>query len=199
MRYSSLKIAFIFFQKIIGSRLFFLIPYLLLTLANLSFAQELWLPIGKGLGNNASVSSIFEKEDIIYVGGYSFRINRLPQENDAFIATNNYQWALPSPMSLESPSASIYAIDEYQGNIVVGGSFNNIDGDETLANIAIWDGLKWQSLDQGLNNEVYSIFVDGDDLYAGGRFRNAGNIENANWIAKWDGSQWSALGEGLDG
>jgi len=48
----------------------------------------------------------------------------------------------------------------------------------------------------GLNSDVYSLFVYQDKLIAGGHFTQAGSV-GANRIAAWDGIQWSALGSGF--
>lgn len=101
----------------------------------------------------------------------------------------------------------VTAITEYQGKLVAGGSFLTAGGD-TVRNIAIWDGVNWSALGEGLCNggsnycnslantaSVYDLFADGNDLYVAGNFIYAGNII-CNGIARWDGAGWHNYGIG---
>lgn len=90
----------------------------------------------------------------------------------------------------------VYAITEYNGNIIVAGGFT-LAGNIPASNIALWNGTSWQALSAGLNDEVYSLAVYNNELYAGGSFTLAGSTP-ASKIAKWNGSIWSAVGAGLN-
>jgi hypothetical protein len=57
--------------------------------------------------------------------------------------------------------------------------------------------VKQWKLQNGTNNHVYTLVVDGTDVYLGGAFTTAGG-ENANYIAKWNGSSWLSLGSGMN-
>ncbi|MGB3006138.1 MAG: hypothetical protein WBC06_06500 [Chitinophagaceae bacterium] len=50
----------------------------------------------------------------------------------------------------------------------------------------------------GVDGQVFTILVDGNDVYVGGTFSKAGGIA-ALHIAKWSGNVWSKLGNGLGG
>ncbi len=81
-------------------------------------------------------------------------------------------------------------------NVYVGGDFTTA-GNSPANNIAMWDGIKWHSLGEGVDNEVYALVVDGrGNLFAGGYFKNAGG-KPANGIARWNGKEWEALGNGI--
>ena len=92
----------------------------------------------------------------------------------------------------------VYAIAvDGNGDVYVGGTFTQAGG--VAANyIAKWNGLRWSALGSGLNDEVYSIVLNGTDVYVGGKFTTAGGT-TANHIAKWNGSSWSALSFGMNG
>jgi hypothetical protein len=71
-------------------------------------------------------------------------------------------------------------------------------GRTTVNYIAKWNGDRWSTLGEGMNDVVYALAVIGNDLYAGGWFTTAGGTP-ANRIAKWDGDSWSAVGPGMEG
>lgn len=79
--------------------------------------------------------------------------------------------------------------------LYAGGNFRTT-GSDTIKGIAKWNGIKWDSLRSGVNNEVTSIAYYNGELYAGGYFTKAGGI-SANRIAKWNGSSWSSVGAGV--
>ena len=92
------------------------------------------------------------------------------------------------------------------GNLYVTGDFNI---DETIYDVAKWDGTSWSALGTGQefnglsndglgtnDNKGRSIAIDSqENIYVAGSFYNIGGDENADHIAKWDGTSWSSLGE----
>src|SRR5687768_9126898 len=79
-----------------------------------------------------------------------------------------------------------------QAVLVAGGSFTSIGG--VNANfVAMWDGLQWRSLGDGMNNEVRALAVWNGDLIAGGTFTTANGVI-VNGIARWDGQLWWPIG-----
>ncbi len=65
----------------------------------------------------------------------------------------------------------------------------------SLSTPYIWDT---QFATNGLNDDVYAIAMNGNDIYVGGDFTTAGG-DTVNFIAKWDGTSWSSLGGGMNG
>jgi len=51
------------------------------------------------------------------------------------------------------PAGEVWAFTEFNGRLVAGGTFDNADGNPAR-NIAIWDGVKWDSLGEGLDFRV---------------------------------------------
>lgn len=90
------------------------------------------------------------------------------------------------------------AITVYDGKLISGGTFTDVDG--VLArNVAAWDGTTWSALGAGIQgggNGVWDLFVHDGLLFATGGFTVAGGGPAAN-IAQWDGAAWSALGSGI--
>jgi len=104
---------------------------------------------------------------------------------------------------------SIFTIMPMGDSIVIGGSFERING-VVMNNIARWNGTQWQSLGQGVSGHapwmpndypfavVNAMLLDGTNLYVAGSFTNASGVSASN-VARWDGSDWSAMGAGIPG
>lgn len=88
------------------------------------------------------------------------------------------------------------AFCEYQGELVVGGSFHTI-GTQVIDHIARWDGTTWRPLGAGVNGPVTQLAVCRGEVVAAGVFTGAGGVPAA-CIARWDGVTWRPLGDGLN-
>lgn len=88
---------------------------------------------------------------------------------------------------------------EYSGDMIVGGSFTEADG-QPVNHIARWDGSAWHSIGVTIggvySSAVYAFCVYNGELIVGGRFEGVDNISTGS-IAAWDGTSWHALGGGL--
>jgi hypothetical protein len=103
--------------------------------------------------------------------------------------------------------------------VIVGGEFTRAgEGDSasgggdgssqgiSVANIAAWNGRRWQSVGAGFNGVVRALVVADVDgvgpqpsrLVAGGAFTSSGTQE-ARRLATFDGETWSTLGGGTGG
>jgi len=158
-------------------------------------SQEGWHPIDRGLGDDAIVNVITQRDSRIYIGGQYFAASGDNSFNDIFLSTDNYSWNAPACPSFTSQFISDIAI--YGDNLIVGGAFPGIGGDDELVNLAMWDGENWHSVGGGLNGPVYAILVNEGKIYVGGSFTNAGGNPDADRVACWDGNEWQALGGGI--
>jgi trimeric autotransporter adhesin len=95
------------------------------------------------------------------------------------------------------PDRAVMAIADYDGGLVIGGSFHCV-GDVAAKHVAHWDGSTWAPLGEGLDGEVDAICFWKGQLIVGGQFTHAGGISSGG-IAAWDGHGWTALGSGLTG
>ncbi|MDD2942658.1 MAG: hypothetical protein PHC51_06795 [bacterium] len=85
------------------------------------------------------------------------------------------------------------------GDIIIGGSFSDINSVFGTKNIARWDGSNWHALGAGIDGRISDMVVSGGNLIVGGQFKDgAGNL-NADNVAVWDGASWLALGPGIAG
>ncbi len=83
-----------------------------------------------------------------------------------------------------------------QGNVIIGGLFENVGGLEGADHVASWDGTNWIAFgDEAVNSNVLSLAVGKNDVvYVGSQASNYAGIAQADYIGKWDGAAWSALG-----
>jgi len=92
----------------------------------------------------------------------------------------------------------------YDGRLIIGGRFNDVDHISGTRNIAAWNGASWDRLEYGVdyqpynNGRVYALAQVAGDLIVGGHFNIAGG-EPASHIARWDGAGWHAMGTGMSG
>lgn len=94
-----------------------------------------------------------------------------------------------------SDSASV--LERFQGDIVAGGNFKNAGDTRLGANVARWDGSRWHSFGDGLNNadgtaDVSALETYAGSLYVGGIISQAGDVPVSN-LARWDGSRWLSV------
>ncbi len=87
----------------------------------------------------------------------------------------------------------VNALAVYNGSIIAGGYFSQA-GTQACRNIARWNGVVWQPLGPGLNDQVEALCVSDGELYAGGNFTRAGGIVAHRW-ARWTDTNipWIAI------
>lgn len=105
-----------------------------------------------------------------------------------------------------SDGGEIMALTTRGGYLIAGGEFEEMDGDTSIAYVAMWSAgdLSWYDLRRqslpGVNGTVTALdvydmgFVD---LVVGGNFTTAGD-QPANHIAMWTGFGWGTMGSGMN-
>lgn len=84
-------------------------------------------------------------------------------------------------------SDDVYALEEWDGNLVAGGNFRQADG-QYVEYICYWDGVAWQKFENGLSGNVTALKTFSGDLVAGGMFNHAyGYEEDLNHVGRWTG------------
>lgn len=87
---------------------------------------------------------------------------------------------------------------EYDGQLIVGGAFSEVDGEDALG-LASWDGVRLRPF-PGRVRATYGGWVRAMAIYRGdlviaGKFTEVDGVPADN-IARWDGRQWHPLGSG---
>ncbi|MEM6347551.1 MAG: hypothetical protein AAF927_26930, partial [Bacteroidota bacterium] len=163
-----------------------------------------WFGIDRFTAANysASVQDIYRDSlGFLIVGAYD-SVNTLTggmQLASGVVSSNFLGIKTPLATSLGGPGnfRTIYAVERWQGEVVIGGNFTSVDG--TTANgLAILNANgTWSELASIGGGVVRDIFNDGDSLlYVGGTFTSV-NGATMEGIAVYDGSSWSVLGQSL--
>ncbi len=98
--------------------------------------------------------------------------------------------------------AAVTAVASWQGQVIVGGNFDRIDGVVTRR-IARWDGNAWHPLGGGTPNGVNAAVrtmgtLPNGDLFVGGEFWEVHGTPRTG-VARWNGQNWSGFGSGIAG
>ncbi|WP_343631791.1 T9SS type A sorting domain-containing protein [Fluviicola sp.] len=166
-----------------------------------------WQPVGTGYPNAG--------HQLKYLGNHLYFVGYEPTTTDSNWV---YQYGgtdffpvgegvyLTNAVSGGSQTANLYALEEYNGNIIACGEFNRV-GNKAISGIMQWNGSAWDSLGSGLSGNIagtapvmypHDLCHLGTDLIVAGNFQKAGGI-TVNGIARWDGTQWHNLGAGFNG
>jgi hypothetical protein len=136
--------------------------------------------------------------DRLIVGGEFNMAGDAAHGNVAVVNLSNDEWTGLNG----GTSGTVRAIEvDGQGNVYVGGDFTHAGG-TMVDHIALWDGQRWQNVEDGVSNgvtttTVYSIAAVGSALFVGGEFTLAGGIPVGH-IVRWT-SNWVPLGSGVGG
>ncbi len=143
------------------------------------------------------------------LGNYKIKKNTFT----TFIKKSNFSNSIPIytkfPQNIDQVnefygySAIKAMVTDKLGRLYIGGSFNKI-GNLVCNNVAMWDGKKWSSLNNGLNSQVTCLGIDSENnLFVGGSFEGSGNSEQLGFIystniIKWNGTKWIPLDAGVN-
>lgn len=172
-----------------------------------------WHPLGAGLNNgvNGPVYAIaIDAAGMVYVGGdfteatnadgSTVNVNRIARwDGTAWSALGGGVNAIVRALVLDEADVLYVAGDFTEATNANGTPIGT-------RRIARWDGGAWHPLGVGGNNgvdqPVRALAVDGTRLYVGGDFTYGLNGDgtgiSVNRIARWDGSGWYGFGSGLN-
>ncbi len=150
----------------------------------------------------------------VYVGGTFTEIDGVPANHIAL--WNGATWSAlgdGSALANNGVNGNVNALAISGNMLYVGGQFTQAQSSAVTtvpaSRVAAWNIMSstWSVLgsaatvnDNGVNNSVNALAVNGSNLYVGGFFTeartNAGTKPPTSRVAMWNGSAWSALGDG---
>lgn len=140
----------------------------------------------------------------LYAGG---GLDFPTQSGENLVAWDGTDWNSTGGIPDWSISVSVYALQEFNGELYVGGNF--IQAGPVSANaIARYDGATWTSIggtgnSSFLSNAVLAMTPHAGNLYVGGEIDYVGTQLTAytatvsESVARFDGAQWDHVGDGL--
>lgn len=152
-------------------------------------------------GLSAEVNAFAVSGTDLYVGGGFYSTSDGTVISQGIAKYSSGGWSALPHNGLNGTAFAL-AVDG-NGNLYVGGVFSQTSDAvvKNLNNIAIFTGGAWVPLsNNGLDNEVQALAVNGTDLYVGGSFTQTadGVVTNLKNIARFNTSTnaWSALPHG---
>ena len=104
------------------------------------------------------------------------------------------QRLVPSGINVQTSGSGLYALDEFDGKLIIGGQFYSIDG-SPIRSIVSWDGSTVQAMpgafDTSGPDHVRAMRHFQGELIVAGQSAGFGHI------ARWDGNAWMSMEGGL--
>ncbi len=163
-----------------------------------------WSDLAGGLSRGYSWVTVYAlhlQGDTLYVGGRFTQAGDVTAINLAMLDLSTGQWQGFGSGVTRTPGSSSWVrdIDLYQGNPVITGYFNQVDG-TSATNMALYNGSTWQSLGDAGASEIPVVFNDGDSaIYVGGNFSSIDGNTACRAIAKYVDGNWFSVGNGIQG
>ncbi len=159
-----------------------------------------WHAMGSGVSGNPS-STILEltiyKGDLI-AGGRFTMIDGVQANGIARWDGSTWRPLAGGVAPSSNGITVVTALTIHDGDLVVGGGFERVDGNIPADNVARWDGSAWEGVNDPynvINLEALTTY-DGE-LIASGSFVHP-QTNAADYIVRWNGSAWQELGGGTN-
>lgn len=159
-----------------------------------------WTILGEGLFDSfiSALEAVqIGEQELLFVGGGFNSVDGLPV--GALAMWDGTSWS-DLDGGVDNQIGALLADPEGQlgtkNALYAGGRFNSA-GLVDAHSVAMWDGLRWRALGEGLAGTVLALAVFDDGirpcLYAGGVFTTPGT--GAPNLARWNGESWSPLAD----
>jgi hypothetical protein len=146
-----------------------------------------WEGFGGPLGIDGPVTVLAARGGDIVIGGDFTRIDWTDFRHIATRESDRYH-----RLGAGLPG-SVYAVLETEEGLVAGGWWLGDPPITYSSFIAVWDGVSWNEMGDGLNNRVNTLIEHGGSPYAGGIFTYSGSLAVGR-VARWNGSEWERVG-----
>lgn len=147
-----------------------------------------WNPLPHPYGVFAPLT-MASYNDTLYIGG---DVASWSDSRSRVYKFDGIQWVQVGGEFDEAYWSATKVLLTYNGQLISGGRFETI-GQDSIANIAAWNGTQWNSLGDGLNGIVTQLAEHNGKLFTSGNFTSSGADTTIRVIAQWDGASWSAL------
>ncbi|MFC1572867.1 hypothetical protein ACFL6M_04630 [Candidatus Eisenbacteria bacterium] len=142
-----------------------------------------WYALGSGMSSGSTTPVVFaltEYNGSLIAGGMFDTAGGVSANNIAKWDGSNW-YALGSGIEEETLYPAVYALVEYDGNLIAGGEFDTAGG-ITAHHIASWNGSSWSSMGgvSGADAYVYTLTTYDASLIAGGDFSAVGGVSADN-------------------
>lgn len=171
-----------------------------------------WTPLDNGVNNDVLVCTVWNNQ--LVIGGDFTKADGIPCSRIVKWDVTTSTWESIGDTTPTTFSNDIRCMVEYDGDLYVGGDFNNVAGCTSCDGLVKYDpatnswvgGNSGVDLVGGVDFSVRCLYVNPSDgnLYMGGEFPDlwdgdaAAPDPNMAYIAKYDGSNWTPLGTGLN-
>ena len=98
-------------------------------------------------------------------------------------------------------NGEVRCLQEYNGELYVGGNFTTVDSTINAKRIARWDGNQWHAIGTGVTGGLPSLYAMAKykgELYVGGNFSSINGFPSQN-ISRFNGVSWDSLNAGVSG
>ncbi|GAB4280847.1 MAG: hypothetical protein Kow0068_05200 [Marinilabiliales bacterium] len=145
-----------------------------------------WHPLGNGTNCSIHAMAVDTINSFLYIGGCFSSVYRSDGSSiavDGVGMWDGYQWNKVGYGDGIQWEVWMDAMAVYHGDLYVG--LTSCEAAPIYSMIARWDGAKWDTLGNGLNNTVYGMDVFHDTLWVCGRFTNVDGHYTPQGLAKW--------------
>ena len=131
------------------------------------------------------VEAILVHGDDLYLGGDMMEeCNNFAKRIPIIRYDGEHLYKVGNDISVPAPPV-VNAIEFFNGQLYIGGNFQNAGGNQSADNIARLEGDNWTNLCDGLAAPVNSMVKMGGDLFVGGGFMDVGGINEADRVVRW--------------
>ncbi|HCN36980.1 MAG TPA: hypothetical protein DIS94_04640, partial [Bacteroidetes bacterium] len=137
---------------------------------------------------------------IYFIGGFSLVTGVANTSKIARWDGNNWESVYSS--TTDFINGAVNDIEFIDGNFdsqnfYFGGSFEKSGVNKGISKIGRRQNGEFKPIGDGLNDIVYALATNGNDVYVGGKFVSVNNDPTANYLMKWNNGVWSKLGTGI--